>query len=89
VIWIGLFLAGAALGVAFFGSLGLAVHVMSYHPRFAPLVGLTAVARFIVLGSVTMFLAHGTPAAATAILGGLLVGRWLCLRWVREHGLGV
>jgi hypothetical protein len=88
VIWLAMGLAGAVLGVAFFGSLGLLVRLIVRHPGLAPLVAPATVARLLVLGGITAMLARAVPGSAVAVLAGILVGRWLCLRWVGERGLG-
>jgi N-ATPase, AtpR subunit len=86
--WVALCLVGIGLGVLFFGMLGLSLRLAFRHPRLAPILAASGLARFGLLGGALALLAGGHAELILAVLGGILIGRWLCLSWVRERGLG-
>ena len=80
MIWIAAVVAGAGLGLAYFGGLWLTVRGVVGRPARSALVPFGGVIRLALLGSGLMLLGRQGAGALVGALGGIWLSRWFLVR---------
>ena len=80
MIWVAAVVAGAGLGLAYFGGLWLTVRGVVGRPARAGLVPYGGAIRLALLGSGLLLLGRQGAGALVGALGGLWLSRWYLLR---------